>query len=524
MTNKRKGTNLTIKLLIALLIIIIAIIGVLVLFIYTDSGAHDKPKRNFIDKENHVEIIGTQQYEKTIKVHTSNSKTGVNSDDILYNFNKDESYNYMVAGSSNQNVWGIYQVQRRDSGRENYRSNSQNQNEEVEEDNTEEEEETQNEEVEEDNTEEEETQNEEEEEDNTEEEEEETQNEEEEEDNTEEEEETQNEEVEEDNTEEEETQNEEEEEDNTEEEEEETQNEEEDNEENQNDDNDKITQDVNQPVNGVCGTNKNVCTQGNLNGITDNSTHYLWNCNGLYGGSDVSCSKEIPPTPENGVCNNAVRNGCTTGTTNEGAYSDTSTHYKWRCEGLNGGSNSAVCSIEKPVNGVCGTNKNTCSQGNLNDITDNSTHYLWNCNGLYDGNGLSCSKPIPVSETNDIEPDSRVTVERTTNKYNNKPQLIINVTGTHLMFRSTQNVESANTICASGQTPSVSRWFELFGPVSLGLGDNGEFPTTDYGSYKITQRTTPTLRTHICFIVIYGDADSSSEDKEYIYYGPYSFE
>ena len=50
---------------------------------------------------------------------------------------------------------------------------------------------------------------------------------------------------------------------------------------------------------------------------------------------------------KNGICNNAVRKGCTSGTSNDEAYSDTGTHYRWRCDGLNRGSNSGMNTITK---------------------------------------------------------------------------------------------------------------------------------------------------------------------------------
>ena len=44
------------------------------------------------------------------------------------------------------------------------------------------------------------------------------------------------------------------------------------------------------PINGQCGSTNNACTLGTLNDIADNSTHYLWQCIGLNGGTTASCS------------------------------------------------------------------------------------------------------------------------------------------------------------------------------------------------------------------------------------------
>ncbi len=48
------------------------------------------------------------------------------------------------------------------------------------------------------------------------------------------------------------------------------------------------------PVNGQCGATQNSCTAGTLNDIADNSTHYLWQCTGLNGGTTASCSLAKP--------------------------------------------------------------------------------------------------------------------------------------------------------------------------------------------------------------------------------------
>ncbi len=127
MTNKRKGTNLTIKLLIALLIIIIAIIGVLLLFNYTDSDSYDKPKRNSVDKGNDVEIVSIQSGKKIIKIHTSNSKADADSDNISYHPKEDTLFNNIVVDSNNQNTRSNYQVQKKKNNRENHRPNLQSQ-------------------------------------------------------------------------------------------------------------------------------------------------------------------------------------------------------------------------------------------------------------------------------------------------------------------------------------------------------------------------------------------------------------
>jgi hypothetical protein len=58
-----------------------------------------------------------------------------------------------------------------------------------------------------------------------------------------------------------------------------------------------VTPPVISPVDGICGTTENNCISGNLASQTTNSTHYLWQCLGLNGGTNASCNSLIPPTP-----------------------------------------------------------------------------------------------------------------------------------------------------------------------------------------------------------------------------------
>ena len=50
-------------------------------------------------------------------------------------------------------------------------------------------------------------------------------------------------------------------------------------------------------VPGICGISNNLCSQGNLNNTADNSTHYLWDCDGFNGGTTISCNQLISQSP-----------------------------------------------------------------------------------------------------------------------------------------------------------------------------------------------------------------------------------
>lgn len=59
----------------------------------------------------------------------------------------------------------------------------------------------------------------------------------------------------------------------------------------------------------------------------------------------VKC--DTAPVPVNGVCNNSTRNSCYAGTPNDQTINDDDNYYKWRCDGIDGGTNSGTCQIEK---------------------------------------------------------------------------------------------------------------------------------------------------------------------------------
>ena len=143
------------------------------------------------------------------------------------------------------------------------------------------------------------------------------------------------------------------------------------------------------PVNGACNNSqRNACSSGTANDavIADTSTHHTWHCVGTNGGTTATnCQKARPAG--NGLCDNSLRNSCLAGTANAQAVPDTQTHYRWQCDGINGG-RADTCQIAIAVNGVCNNSvRNSCSAGTANDaaIVDTSTHYTWHCVGRHGG-------------------------------------------------------------------------------------------------------------------------------------------
>ena len=159
------------------------------------------------------------------------------------------------------------------------------------------------------------------------------------------------------------------------------------------------------PVNGVCNNSQqNGCSTGTANdaAIADTNTHYRWQCVGTNGGSTATnCQKAKPSTPVNGVCKNSQQNGCSTGTANDAAIADTNTHYRWHCIGANGGTTATNCQKAKAINGVCkNSQRNGCSTGTANDgaIADTKTHYRWHCVGANGGNtATNCQKAKAIN-------------------------------------------------------------------------------------------------------------------------------
>lgn len=94
--------------------------------------------------------------------------------------------------------------------------------------------------------------------------------------------------------------------------------------------------------------------------------------------------------PVSGSCGPAI-NSCNVGPLVD--IADNSTYFLWQCQGKDGGS-TANCSY--PKNPVCST-VNSCILGNFLDLTDNAINYLWKCvNGFL---SVNCSTPQATVST-----------------------------------------------------------------------------------------------------------------------------
>lgn len=100
---------------------------------------------------------------------------------------------------------------------------------------------------------------------------------------------------------------------------------------------------------GKCGSSINACSSGTFSDVSDSSTTAYWDCNGVNGGNDITCSQPLPP-PAN--CFDSVAGaGCSAfQSVNHG---DTDS---WSCDAGYTGSCGAECN-----NGSFINTTNTCA-------------------------------------------------------------------------------------------------------------------------------------------------------------------
>ncbi len=153
---------------------------------------------------------------------------------------------------------------------------------------------------------------------------------------------------------------------------------------------------------GVCTTTIYTigCNVGNNVDLYTTATDpakYKWKCTGINGGATTSCSMFVPIP---GACSDPLaNNGCAAGSTWIDAQDD-DIWYRWTCRGLYGSDAdiNTPCSKKKPVDGVCSLPLviNTCAAGLLDDLADTDTEYRWNCNGRFGSlNNAYCFQAIP---------------------------------------------------------------------------------------------------------------------------------
>ena len=152
-------------------------------------------------------------------------------------------------------------------------------------------------------------------------------------------------------------------------------------------------------LNGVCGSSVHSCKIGKYVDLTTNQGNPIWHCEGYNGGLNTTCK------PIDGVCNDA-QDSCDSGEARP--ILGNNTHYFWYCKGLHGGIDSGTCnalrSFTEPshpnkglaLSGECGTERNTCVNGNPIARNSNNTHHRWYCRGFFGGSTDDCSVCAPI--------------------------------------------------------------------------------------------------------------------------------
>lgn len=162
------------------------------------------------------------------------------------------------------------------------------------------------------------------------------------------------------------------------------------------------------PANGTnvyAKPSSGLCAVGNATAVIG-AGPFDWNCNGINGGNNVSCSANLTVNGQCGPAHgqfsmSAPTSGlCSAGTATAVAGTGP---YTWSCNGVNGGTASA-CASQAIVNGKCGSSNNMptasapvsglCSAGTASAVAG-SGPWTWSCNGSGGGSKSNCTAPTP---------------------------------------------------------------------------------------------------------------------------------
>ena len=102
--------------------------------------------------------------------------------------------------------------------------------------------------------------------------------------------------------------------------------------------------------------------------------------------ADKTVNATFAPAAVDGVCDETVVDGCAAGTLNTSVFNDDDSHHNWRCDGINGGAHSPMCSKPKaacpagvPIWTVgaigCRAPVTGANSGETRTVTDNSGAY-----------------------------------------------------------------------------------------------------------------------------------------------------
>lgn len=162
------------------------------------------------------------------------------------------------------------------------------------------------------------------------------------------------------------------------------------------------------PANGTnvyAKPSSGLCAVGNATAVIG-AGPFDWNCNGINGGNNISCSASLTVNGQCGPAHgqysmSAPMSGlCSAGTATAVAGTGP---YTWNCSGVNGGTASS-CASQAIVNGVCGPSNSMptasapvsglCSAGTASAVAGTGP-WVWSCNGSGGGSKSNCTAPTP---------------------------------------------------------------------------------------------------------------------------------
>jgi hypothetical protein len=123
-------------------------------------------------------------------------------------------------------------------------------------------------------------------------------------------------------------------------------------------------------------------------GVDSNPNHWAWGGN-VIGWIDFSGVSIAPINLNNGVCATSHYH-CTQGTSVNNV--DGANAWTWNCNGINGGTNASCSELKNLNNGVCSATHYICIQGASANNVDGANAWTWNCNGINGGTNASCSE------------------------------------------------------------------------------------------------------------------------------------
>lgn len=211
------------------------------------------------------------------------------------------------------------------------------------------------------------------------------------------------------------------------------------------------------PEGGACGpdsnstpvssapTNPGLCATGNATSVSDPTSspwNYTWGCNGVNGGASTSATACSAPKQVTGACGplnggapqsvtptNAAQL-CSSGNPSSVTATGSPTFdFRWTCNGVNGGLNSAQCAVAQTnTAGVCGSanggntpdapTATACTSGSITNMSTPAPggDFTWTCSGLGGGaNSPTCTAHQTINGACGAAHGQTVPVQPTTN-------------------------------------------------------------------------------------------------------------